>query len=166
MEREDGDNMIEIITKYWVQWVCGLGATGIVIWAKHIIKLEKNSVKIIKEQKMKEMRTEIVEELENKIEEVRQVSNEADKRMQEEINQVKIGITNLNAGVLSLQSKQFREECVYLLQKDHFITIDEYEQFEEDYAAYKNLGGNHNGDALHSRVVEKFASQVANIPGQ
>lgn len=158
--------MLDFFVKYWVQWVCGIVAAGILVWAKHIIKLEKNSVNLTKEKRMKEMRTEIVKELEEKIDEVRKSSNEADERMQNEINDIKTGVKNLNSGILSIQSKQFREECIMLLKSDHFITIDEYEQFEEDYAAYKDLGGNHNGDAFHNRVVEKFAAQVTNIPGR
>ena len=43
-----------------------------------------------------------------------------------------------------------------LLQKNHVITVDEYEDFEVEYDVYKGLGGNHKGDALHARVVEKF----------
>ena len=158
--------MIEIITKYWVQWLCGIIAAGILLWAKHIIKLEKEGIKHTQETKEKELRKNILTEIETKLDEVRQTSNEADAKMQEEINEIKTGITNLNSGILSIQSKQFREECMFLLKPDHFITTDEYDQFEEDYAAYKNLGGNHNGDAFHSRVIEKFTAQIANIPGQ
>ena len=50
--------------------------------------------------------------------------------------------------------------CEWLLSPDHVITVQEYEQFEEDYVAYKGLGGNHRGDALYKSVVEKFNKQL------
>lgn len=79
------------------------------------------------------------------------ISTNVDNQLRNEIDRVRVG-------VLSLQGKSFREECRCLLGKD-MITMDEYEEFEDDYAAYKGLGGNHNGDALHDRVVDKFSKQ-------
>lgn len=130
------------------------------MWAKHIIKLEKNNMKTTKDQQMKAMRTEIVEELEVKIEEVRQHSDENDKKMHEEIGVLETGVKKLTVGVLSLQGKQFKEYCRELLQPGHIITVSEYEDFEAEYDVYKTLDGNHKGDLLHQRVVDKFNAQL------
>ena len=105
----------------------------------------------------------MMEEIDEKIKTVQTISDEADKQLQEEMIIIKNGVENLTSGILSIQGKQFREECVAMLDPEHFILVDEYEQFEEDYIAYKTLGGNHNGDALHARVVEKFNAQIANL---
>ena len=64
--------MIEIITKYWIQWVCGIIAAGVLLWAKHVIKLEKESISSAKAKQSKELREEILHEIEEKIEEVKQ----------------------------------------------------------------------------------------------
>lgn len=152
--------MLDIFIKYWVQWLCGLIAAGIVLWAKHVIKLEKESVNKTKTERMKEIREEIVDELTEKINRVEQKSDENDRVIKEEIEILSNNVENLTIGVLSLQGKQFRDECIQLLSPEHIITVDEYEQFEEDYVAYKGLGGNHMGDALHNRVVEKFNNQI------
>lgn len=152
--------MLDIFIKYWVQWLCGLIAAGIVLWAKHIVKLEKESVNKTKAERMKEIREEIVDELTEKINKVEQKSDENDRIVKEEIEILSNNVENLTIGVLSLQGKQFRDECIQLLRPEHTITVDEYEQFEEDYVAYKGLGGNHMGDALHNRVVEKFNNQI------
>ena len=152
--------MLDIFIKYWVQWLCGLIAAGIVLWAKHIVKLEKESVNKTKAERMKEIREEIVDELTEKINRVEQKSDENDRIMKEEIEVLSNNVENLTIGVLSLQGKQFRDQCIFLLAPEHIITVDEYEQFEEDYVAYKGLGGNHMGDALHNRVVEKFNNQI------
>ena len=94
-------------------------------------------------QKAEALKADIIEE--------HTISTEVDNQLKDEIG-------HLRLGVLSLQGKSFREECRHLLGKD-VITMDEYEEFEDDYAAYKGLGGNHNGDALHDRVVDKFSKQ-------
>lgn len=109
---------------------------------------------------MKEVREEIVNELTEKIDRVEQKSDENDRIIREEIEILSNNVENLTAGVLSIQGKQFREECVKLLDTEHTITVDEYQQFEEDYIAYKGLGGNHTGDAFHTRVINKFNQQI------
>lgn len=106
------------------------------------------------------MREEIVDELTEKINHVEEKSDENDRIMREDIEVLSNNVENLTVGVLSLQGKQFRDECISLLNTEHLITVDEYQQFEEDYIAYKGLGGNHTGDALHGRVVEKFNNQI------
>lgn len=43
---------------------------------------------------------------------------------------------------------------------DHTITIEEYQQINEDHEAYHALGGNHNGDALFDLVRKKAEKEV------
>jgi hypothetical protein len=50
--------------------------------------------------------------------------------------------------------------CEELLSQD-YISIEEYEEFEDEYAVYKSLGGNHRGDSLHARVVAKCDKQTS-----
>lgn len=114
----------------------------------------------MKSERMKELRTEIVDELTEKIDRVEAKSDANDKIIKNEIEILSSNIANLTIGMLSMQGKQFREECIRLLNPEHIITFDEYQQFEEDHTAYKGLGGNHTGDALYHRVVEKFTAQV------
>ena len=150
----------EVFVKYWLQWILGIIAAGIALWAKHYIKLERQSINTQKAERMSELRKEIVDELEAEIKEVDQRSQEADQRISTELETLSSGVENLTIGVLSIQGKEFRESCLVLLEQGHEITVQEYEQFEEDYSAYKALSGNHRGDALHDRVVEKFNSQL------
>lgn len=153
-------NLLDIFVKYWLQWVFGLVAAGVILWAKHIIKLEKDSVNRTKAEHSKEMRQEIVDELEGKIDEVRQHSDEMDEKMWVEIEEIENGVKGLTTGVLSLQGKQFKEYCRELLQPGHIITVSEYEDFESEYDVYKTLDGNHKGDLLHQLVVDKFNAQL------
>lgn len=153
-------DFVDFFIEYWVQWVFGLVAAGIGLWAKHYIKLERQRMNNQKAERMKELREEIADELELEIKEVDQRSQEADKYISAELEVLSAGVENLTIGLLSMQGREFRETCLTLLNPEHEITIQEYEQFEEDYSAYKALNGNHKGDALHSRVVEKFNSQI------
>ena len=152
--------MLDFFIKYWVEWVCGLVAAGIVLFAKHYVKLQKKALEDAWRKKEEAAKDEVIKKLEGELETEIKKSEEADDEMKEQIEGLSYLIDNLTQGVLSIQGKQFRDICLYLLDPDHIISIQEYEQFEEDYAAYKALGGNHRGDALHDRVVEKFTNQL------
>lgn len=89
---------------------------------------------------------------ENLLEEIAGEDSEIDERLDSAETQMAVMCT----GLLSLQGKLYREFCEKLLEKNHEITIEEFEQEEEDYHAYKALGGNHRGDSLHQAVVQKF----------
>lgn len=152
--------MLDFILKYWVTWVFGLIAAGISIFARHYIKLQKSAFAQKWEEREQEAKDEVIQKMEQKFYQEIARSDAADAQIKADVEVLYNSIENLNTGILSIQSKQFREECAFLLETTHIITLIEYEQFEEDYVAYKALGGNHRGDALHDRVVEKFANQL------
>ena len=131
------------------------------LWAKHVIKLEKESISSAKAKQSKELREEILHEIEEKIEEVKNYSNDSDEKIWHEVEGIKEGVDNLTAGMLSLQGREFKDFCRQLLQPEHEITVYEYEDFESEYNTYKLLKGNHKGDTLHDRVVEKYAAQIS-----
>ena len=85
---------------------------------------------------------------------------EEDRKIKADIESIYLSLENVTTGILSIQGKQFRDMCEWLLSQEHYITVQEYEQFQEDYVAYKGLGGNHRGDALYKSVVEKFNKQL------
>lgn len=152
--------MLEFIAKYWVEWLCGLVAGGVVFLAKHYVKLQKKSFETDWRRHEEEAKKEVLHQMQDELrQEVIRSENE-DKKIEAEIEVLSVSLENLNTGVLSIQGKQFRDTCLMLLEPTHVITVQEYEQFEEDYVAYKALGGNHRGDALHDRVVDKFSKQL------
>ena len=151
----------EVFVKYWLQWIFGLIAAGIALWAKRYIKLERERINRERKEHDKQICEKVVAKLDTKIKEVDQRSQEGDKQIRVDLEVLTAGLENLTLGLLSVQGKEFRQECLDLLDPGHEITVIEYEQFEEDYAAYKALNGNHRGDALHDRVVEKFNNQLA-----
>ena len=152
--------MLDFIIKYWLQWVFGLIAAGAVWWAKRYIKLEKKNSEEKWKDKEKNMCGKIISTLQEQIQTVEDKSKEEDNRIYAKIEHIEKDIDTNTAGILSIQGKQFKDFCRDLLQIDHIITVDEFEEFEAEYEIYKNLGGNHKGDALHDSVVTKFNSQI------
>ena len=150
--------ILEWLGKYWLEWLCGLVATGALFFAKHYIKIQKQVNEAKWKDKEKNMRGEIITTLENKIQNVEDKSAAEDVILHNELDKIHSEVDTIESGILSVQGKQFREMCEDLLKQD-YITIEEYEEFEEEYVVYKSLGGNHRGDSLHARVVAKCDKQ-------
>lgn len=112
------------------------------------------------ENRHEEFKDQIQEEISKKLKEERSELEKVDKNLQDNIKSLQTDISTLSKGMLSVQGKQFRQDCRRLLANDHYITVEEYEELEMDYTIYKELKGNHTGDALHQAVVEKFQAQM------
>ena len=153
--------MLTFIAQYWLQVLFGIivaaGGFAVKRWAKVEKDRMIDSQKKKSEELRREVKDEIVADVNSKMSELRKVNNDQNSQ----IENLKEQTIALASGVLSLQGNQYKDFCRTLLEQDHEITIDEYEQEEDDYAAYKGLGGNHKGDALHASVVKKYEAQLA-----
>ena len=170
------DDVLQWIAQYWVSWLCALLAGGVVFFAKRYISMEKKAAEEKWKDKEMNMCGKIITNFDEKIEEVKDNStqketkiykeidslrknlNEKDNNIYTDLNSVHSEVNAIKSGILSIQGKQFREMCEELLEKD-YISVEEYQEFEDEYAVYKSLGGNHRGDALHARVVAKCDKQ-------
>ena len=150
--------ILEWLGKYWLEWLCGLVATGALFFAKHYIKIQRQVNEEKWKNKEKNMCGKIIITLEDKIQGVEDKSAAEDIVIHKELDKIHSEVNTIESGILSLQGKQFREMCEDLLKQD-YITVEEYEEFEEEYAVYKGLDGNHKGDSLHARVVAKVDKQ-------
>ena len=179
-----------IVLKYWVELILGLIVTGGGFIIKRYLRLEKeerqreqkeyfdNVLKKIQsenqqalkslekehdkmnqnsEDKYDEINTKVDKALEAGLEE----SKSDDAALEKEISALEKNITALTAGVLSMQGKEFRNNCRKLLAEDHVITLDEWEELDKDHMAYNGLGGNHKGDHLFSLVKKKVEAGFA-----
>ena len=77
-----------------------------------------------------------------------------------EIKAIKSMLGALTQGVLSMHGREFKNRCWELLDEDHEITLDEYEDISADHDAYNALGGNHEGDRLFDLVKKKFEKSL------
>lgn len=150
-------DFLDIFVKYWLQWLFGLIAAGIAFGAKHYVTLQKKSWQAKWDEKIK---ADVIDKLEAEMAEQKQEFTQADQNIYAEIEALSAALENATIGILSIQSKMFYDECRRLLDPNHVITLDEYEQFNKDYEAYKALGGNHRGDILYKSVVVKFEESL------
>lgn len=179
-----------IVLKYWVEFILGLIVAGGGFLIKRYLRLEKEErqreqkeyfdkmlEKIQSEnqhvlkslekehdkmnQKSEDKYNEINTKVDKALEAGREESKADDAVLEKEISVMKKNITALTAGILSMQGKEFINNCRKLLAEDHIITLDEWEELDIDHTAYNGLGGNHKGDHLFSLVKKKVEAGFA-----
>ena len=105
-----------------------------------------------KRQASKEQK-ELQYKLENLIKANTNKINEIKDELKHEIDIVK-------NGVLSVQKRNFEQQCHALLEEGHEITLAEFEQIQEEHKTYNSLGGNHDGDIIFEMVVHKANKNI------
>lgn len=179
-----------IVLKYWVEFILGLIVAGGGFLIKRYLRLEKEerqreqreyfdkmlekiqseNQQILKSlekerdkmnQNSEDKYNEINTKVDKALEAGREESKADDAVLEKEISAMKKNITALTAGILSMQGKEFINNCRKLLAEDHIITLDEWEELDIDHTAYNGLGGNHKGDHLFSLVKKKVEAGFA-----
>lgn len=177
-----------IILKYWVELILGLIVAGGGFLIKRYLRLEKEerqreqkayfdkmlekiqneNQQVLKSlekehdkmnQKSEDKYNEINTKVDEALEAGREESKSDDAVLEKEISALEKNITALTAGILSMQGKEFKNNCRKLLAEDHVITLDEWEELDKDHTAYNGLGGNHKGDHLFSLVKKKVEAK-------
>ena len=160
--------LLEFITKYWLEVLFGLICSGIAFAVKHHIKLarfekEQHEQQLLNkiDSKMDQERTDITQQMAKcysdlitVVKQQDEKSNLADQHIQEEIDILKDGL-------LSIDGRAFKADCRRMLEDNHQITLDEYEELVVEHGVYNNLGGNHEGDALFSMVEIKYKNSLS-----
>lgn len=141
--------ILEVIIKYWLEFFLGLVATGLGIACKKIYSMYKNEKSHQKTKEQKEFYSGLQDLIKTGTEE----SKKDKAELQEQINIVK-------DGVLSIQKKNFKQDCRELLREGHEITLDEFEALQDEHNTYKSLGGNHDGDTLYDMVAKKATNDL------
>ena len=161
--------MLDFIAKYWLEFLFGIVALGLTGLTRYFYGLYKKE----KQRLEDEAHEKIIVELKSKISDEHKITAEllqTERELsQQENNALKQEIYNLNdkidvvsGGVLSIQGKQFKDDCRALLKPDHEITLDEFEEIESDHETYNKMGGNHTGDKLFQMVEQKFRNSLSN----
>ena len=136
--------LLDFIIKYWVEFAFGLIVTGGGYFVRRYLKM--------REDEQNRERTKFYDNFKKdifiKYDEIKKESENGDLELQKQLDL-------LRKGILSLQKKEFFKECQALLEEDHELTLDEYQQCIEDHDAYNGLKGNHRGDSLFALVEEK-----------
>ena len=136
--------LLDFIIKYWIEFGFGLIIAGGGYFFKKYMKM--------REEEQNSERAKFYENLKkdmfSRYDVIEKESRDGDQELQKQLDA-------LRKGILSMQKKEFIAECQALLDEDHEITLEEYQQCIEDHDAYNGLKGNHNGDSLFALVVQK-----------
>ena len=159
--------MLDFIVKYWVEFALGIIATGLGVACRRILTLYKKEKEHQKAEEknqlvteFKEMITSCQRDLVKEIYPREEALQEEDKRINKEIKYLHENVDILKSGMLSLQGRDFKQDCRELLKEDHVITLIEYENIIEEHKVYNALGGNHRGDALFTAVAQKYNNSL------
>lgn len=142
-------NLIDFLIKYWLEVFLSLIVAGMGFALKKTWGLYKRE----REEKEKA-------KIKAEVNEAYQKSHKEDEIIQKEISALKIEIDIFKKGLLSIQGKIFMQECDRLLDENHDITLDEYQQLLDDHDIYNGLGGNHKGDNLFLLVEKKVSNTL------
>lgn len=151
------------LAKYWLEVLFGFIVAGIGVFFKYFWKLVKQD----REQHDRNLVEQIGKKMDDQHQNIIEIMDqrdvtfkEEDKRIHEEIDELKDDFKIMKGGILSIQGRDFKADCRMLLQPDHIITLSEYESIIEEHEVYKSLGGNHEGDALFTMVQQKYGEQI------
>lgn len=164
--------MLDFIAKYWLEFLFGiitLGLTGLTKYFYNLYKKEKQRLEDEAHEKIiKELKSKISDEHKTTadlLQTERDLSKQETDSLKQEIYNVNDKIDVVRDGVLSIQGKQFKNDCRKLLNPDHEITLDEFEEIESDHETYNKMNGNHTGDKLFQMVEQKFRNSLSNYKG-
>ena len=147
--------MLDFIVTYWLEFLFGLIAALVTFLIKQYYTLQKK----VHNQQRDNFEEEIIEAINNPLKKEQEKTNKEIASVKEEILKVHKSTDILKSGLLNVQRKNFMEFCYFLLEPDHIITKEEYEDIEDDHDVYNALDGNHKGDELFRVVSEKYFNQ-------
>lgn len=167
---------LETVQKYWLQWLltgAGAVATAAILfcWKKIKASLSKffsRVARIVSEIKaedkaeyLKEIYDKIDQdkkdtdqkfvEVNNKLEEFKEKSTNADEAHQKQMEQIMQGIQALQQGVLSSHFNMLLNKSMTYIKRG-WVSVEELELYEEELIVYRNLHGNGHLDPWIAKV--------------
>ena len=180
--REGEVLLLDFIIKYWTEFLFGIVAAGILAGGKYIWTLFKNRLKDSLEEQITSI-TDVItkrmsetdEKLEAKntslaqqigalqadmkiMQQEIQINKNDENLIEKKIDTLEDNLNTLKGGILSLQRKEFKEECRRLLNQKEAITYEQYTMLQHEHTIYNSLGGNHEGDQLFKLVSMRYAN--------
>lgn len=180
--REGEVLLLDFIIKYWTEFLFGIVAAGILAGGKYIWTLFKNRLKdgleeqitsitdvITKrmsetDEKLEAKNTSLTQQIGDLQADMKIMQQEIQKNKNDEnliekkIDTLEDNLNTLKGGILSLQRKEFKEECRKLLNQKEVITYEQYTMLQREHTIYNSLGGNHEGDQLFKLVSMRYAN--------
>ena len=147
----------ETISDYWLKWLLGIIAGVIAIFYKKITKKITEYVTYRQQKKKEELfkeTNEKITKIEGTIGELKQsVNNNHEELMKgfESLEKIVEQIETLREGMLSSHFNALKDKSIEFI-KQRWISPEDLEHYEEDYAVYKALHGNGKMDPWVKKV--------------
>lgn len=148
--------MLQFIEQYWLQVLFGLLISGGGLYLKHCRKV----IARYKKDEKEEFHKAIIKEVGDKISTSLNPIVEKIDNIEETNKILTDKISIVEKGLLSVMGSNFKRRCEAFLQPEHEISLQEFNELQEDHEAYNALGGNHIGDQLFDLVCEKYSHTV------
>lgn len=177
-----GSSLLDFFVKYWTEFLFGIVAAGILAGGRYIWILFKNRLRdsleeqitsitnvIAKrmsetDEKLEAKNTSLTQQIgalqaDMKIMQQEIQTNKNDENLiEKKIDTLEDNLNTLKDGILSLQRKEFKEECRRLLNQEEAITYEQYTILQREHTVYNSLGGNHEGDQLFKLASMRYAN--------
>lgn len=135
--------MLDFVIKYWVEFALGLVAAGLGAFCKHLMKERKQYRELMKQEELKKQDEHIEEKI---------------GPIVDDIEQIRTYLRNLETADtkkfdIIISSYRFRlcQLCKIYMEKQ-YMTSAEYEQLNEFYKMYTDLGGNGQAKEWYDKV--------------
>ena len=159
--------MMEVLIEHATEILLAVVTSMSVAYAKHLNDQKKKFEQIMQEDKNRQYRQMILDEIEPIIEELkslsnqvsmglsdlRKESNDAYTHMYDDLNK----IVNENNKNLELIINSYKFRLIQLCKthlRDGWITQDDFDQVSEMYKLYHGLGGNGQAHEYYEKVME------------
>ena len=174
--------LLDFFVKYWTEFLFGIVAAGILAGGRYIWTLFKNRLRDSLEEQITNI-TDVIakrmsetdEKLEAKntslaqqigalqtdmkiMQQEIQINKNDENLIEKKIDTLEDSLNTLKDGILSLQRKEFKEECRRLLNQEEAITYEQYTILQREHTVYNSLGGNHEGDQLFKLASMRYAN--------
>lgn len=174
--------LLDFIIEYWTEFLFGIVAAGILAGGRYIWTLFKNRLKDSLEEQITSITdviTKRMSETDKKLEAKNtsltqqigelqadmkimqqeiQINKNDENLIEKKIDTLEDNLNTLRGGILSLQRREFKEECRKLLNQKEAITYEQYTMLQNEHTVYNSLGGNHEGDQLFKLVSMRYAN--------
>ena len=135
--------MLDFVIKYWVEFALGLVAAGLGAFCKHLMKERKQYRELMEQEELKKQDEHIEEKI---------------NPIVDDIEQIRTYLRNLETADakkfdIIISSYRFRlcQLCKIYMEKQ-YMTSAEYEQLNEFYKMYTDLGGNGQAKEWYDKV--------------
>lgn len=135
--------MLDFVVKYWVEFALGLVAAGLGAFCKHLMKERKQYQELMKQEELKKQDEHIEEKIGPIVDDIEEIRTY--------LRNLEIADTKKFDIIISSYRFRLCQLCKLYMEKQ-YMTSAEYEQLNEFYKMYTELGGNGQAKEWYDKV--------------